>query len=716
MEINKLIIILIIVLIFFACILFIIKRNSKIQLRKLNFNISGGSCKSDFFIDNDIEMPGFKTIGGDIENLPTEILEIIPQRWPSVGVLVNQTLQKTPLDNFYYSEKTDGLHMNLLIYDGKIYDVTKIDKIHVVDKLEDFHETLIIDTEFYNNKYYIFDAYYIQDECINELSFLERMEMINVFVKDLGDKFEIKTFSPIPSIEFLINFIKNDISPITGNEIDGVILQRIDRNYLVKRNEEMTVFKMKPRSLMTLDLLMKYQPDSNNYKLYTIGTNFDYLNCLTSKPKLEKTIYGTDGKELIVSELKGKFPKSMYILFDSSFYPNMNTYENHSNWNTHGFFKRNIDVADHIIKLVNKHPDYLNNKIVEMAITDDHKFVPIRIRDDKETPNGFKIVHECISVYFDQIKPLDQIYFQKDIKLESYIQTYIHDVNKTYRRYVIEKYINPKAFKSSIIDLCGGRGADVNELYINGITNFFAIDQDSTALKQYVDRSYNLKRTIEKIYQDREPLVRPWKNKILFKKPAITVNALKHSLTSNYENIINDLNSRFEFKGSVDFVIMNFAIHYLCNNPNNLIALSKFVSEVLNPNGIFICSYYNGDEIVRRSRNNLSIIGPFEIKFEFKNKHYRGWLPLPTFKSGDDIYDEEPLAMSEMLDNLNNSLQLIEEINAYDITKKYIDQITGENEKLKSYLEYYKLVTFRIYKPKVKSVSFKTTRRFYKKY
>ena len=281
MEINKLIIILIIVLIFFACVLFIIKRESK----KLNFNISGGSCKSDFFIDNDIEMPGFKTIGGDIENLPTEILEIIPQRWPSVGVLVNQTLQKTPLDNFYYSEKTDGLHMNLLIYDGKIYDVTKIDKIHVVDKLEDFHETLIIDTEFYNNKYYIFDAYYIQDECINELSFLERMEMINVFVKDLGDKFEIKTFSPIPSIEFLIDFIKNDISPITGNEIDGVILQRIDRNYLVKRNEEMTVFKMKPRSLMTLDLLMKYQPDFNNYKLYTIGTNFDYLNCLTSKPK-----------------------------------------------------------------------------------------------------------------------------------------------------------------------------------------------------------------------------------------------------------------------------------------------------------------------------------------------------------------------------------------------------------------------------------------------
>ena len=57
MEINKLIIILIIVLIFFACVLFIIKRNSK----KINFNISGGSCKSDFFIDNDIEMPGLKT-------------------------------------------------------------------------------------------------------------------------------------------------------------------------------------------------------------------------------------------------------------------------------------------------------------------------------------------------------------------------------------------------------------------------------------------------------------------------------------------------------------------------------------------------------------------------------------------------------------------------------------------------------------------------------
>lgn len=718
MEINNLIItISIIILLIIILFAFLIKFINYRRYEEINFEINGGFDKSDFFIKKHIELMNYKTIGGEIEEIPKEIISLFPQKWPAVGVLVNQMLLKTPLDKFYYSEKTDGLHMNILIFNKKIYDITRIENIHVVDQLENFSETLILDTELYENRYYIFDAYYIQDKCINDLFFNERMKMVKPFLEDLGEKFILKSFYPIPNIKFLIDFVKNDKSPVTNNEIDGVILQRIDRKYLVQRGEEMTIFKMKPKSLMTLDLLMKYQPEDKIYKLYTIGTNMDYLNCLTMKPRLEKIIYDSDGNQYITDKLQGRFPKSMYILFDSSFYPNMDTYRIQPNWNSNGFFKRNINAADYIIKNTIDRPNYLDNKIVEMAITEDHTFVPIRIRDDKIKPNGFKVVHDCISVYFDQIKPLDEIYFQKDIKLESYIQTFIHKINKTYRRYMIEKYINPTAYKSSIIDLCGGRGADLNELYINGITNFFAIDQDTTALKQYVDRSFNLKRTIEKVYSDpdRVQLVHPWKNKILMKKPQITVNALNHSLGSNYDKIIEDLNSRFEFKGNVNFVLMNFAIHYICYSAKNLTALSSFISEVLSPDGLFICSFYNGDEIVKRAKNNIAKIGPFEIKIEFKNNYYRGWLPLPTFRSGDDIYSEEPLAMSEILNYLNTSLDLQEEINAYDVTKKFIDKFVDDNDLLKEYLEYYKLVTFRIYKPKVKPITFRMKRKFYKK-
>ena len=55
--------------------------------------------------------------------LPVKYRELINVEWAKPSVLSNSVLQIIPLDKFNYSEKIDGVHTYLLIFDGKIYDV-----------------------------------------------------------------------------------------------------------------------------------------------------------------------------------------------------------------------------------------------------------------------------------------------------------------------------------------------------------------------------------------------------------------------------------------------------------------------------------------------------------------------------------------------------------------------------------------------------------------
>ena len=158
------------------------------------------------------------------------------------------------------------------------------------------------------------------------------------------------------------------------------------------------------------------------------------------------------------------------------------------------------------------------------------------------------------------------------------------------RKYIVENHINHFGKHSSVIDLCGGRGADEFNLYSNGVSNFFVIDNDSTALKRYFDRTYKIK---EKNYF---PLTNKYHNN-LYGRDYITLNFLNYKLDKDYEQIKNDLLSRYEFNKKVDIVLMNFAIHYLCDEEEKLKSLSEFVNGVLYPDGIFIITYFDGDEI-----------------------------------------------------------------------------------------------------------------------
>ena len=614
-------------------------------------------------------------------NIPEIYIELLSREWPSTSVLSNSILLSSPLENFNYTDKIDGLHTFLLIFDYKVYKVSKTPNLlfeNIEIKNMNFEGDCILETEFYNNIYFIFDIYYLNGINYSNKFLFERIDKIKQYINELGPNFKIKNFYNIPSLNFLLEYIKNDKSP-EGNEIDGVILQRIDKPYFQENRNKFNNYKLKPLHLNTIDFLLKYNYRYNNFNLYLKGNiNRDYDNNFKKLPK-----------DRVPLRYKGK----TLIYFDSPFYPNLGIMEINKNWNKNNYSEKSIKLIDNLLEQINKNPMNYNNKIIELSLTDDKKWVPLRIREDKILPNSYRVGLNNISIIFDPIKPLETIYFQKNLSISDEDNNVIHTINQTFRKYIIEQYINDFGRHSSVIDLCGGRGADEFNLYSNGVSNFFVIDNDTTALKRYFDRTYGIEN------QEYKPLTHKYKNN-LYGNNYITLNFLNYKLDKDYQQIKNDLLSRYEFKNKVDIVLMNFAIHYLCDEKEKLEKLCEFVESVLFKDGIFIITYYDGDEIMKNKKDNYSKIGPFNIEImkEEKDKNITiAKMPLPTFKSGDDIYKEEPLVHKNMIKILENYFDLYEEYYIYDKCKRYIDKIYNAQ----NFIEYYKLIKVAIYSKKI---------------
>ena len=623
--------------------------------------------------------------------LPEKYRELINVEWAKPSVLSNSVLQIIPLDKFNYSEKIDGVHTYLLIFDGKIYDVTNNKKyfsnIYQINKSNfkemKFSGDCIIETEYYENKYYIFDVYYLNGVDYSEKFLHERLNSINEYLDELGPSFKIKKFYEITDINELLEYIKKDKSP-EGNNIDGIILQRIDKPYF-QQGYDFNSYKLKPLHLNTVDFLLKYNRALNYFELYLQGYyEKDYKQNMKKLPK-DKDIYSLNNFEKPISKRYYYLyqNKKILIYFDSPFYPNLGKLILTENWNKQGYSPDQIEQINDLVKKMKRKPYDYNNAIVELSLTNDKKWVPFRERRDKIFPNSYRVGLSNVSVIFDPIKPSESIYFQKDLTMSEEKLDIIHKINQTYRKYIIETYIKGK--NSSIIDLCGGRGADEFNLYSNGVSNFFVIDNDTTALKRYFDRTFNINNKKYESLTTNNNQKSNW----------ININFLKHKLDKNYDEILQDLNSRYEFyKREVDIVLMNYAIHYLCDDVDKIKQLGQFVKKVLSKNGIFLITYYDGDEIMKTMKDNTTRLGPFDIKIIKQEKDVTvAKMPMPTIKGGKDIYAEEPLVKKQTIKFLEEYLNKNEEFFVYDRCKEFIDEIEGYNE----FIDYYKLIKVGIY-------------------
>ena len=102
-------------------------------------------------------------------------------------------------------------------------------------------------------------------------------------------------------------------------------------------------------------------------------------------------------------------------------------------------------------------------------------------------------------------------------------------------------------------------------------------------------------------------------------------------------------------------ILMNYAIHYLCDDISKIEELHRLVVSLLKPRGLFIFTCFDGDEILDIILNNQGKVSSFTIELTDK-KALKAKMPLPTIDASG--YREEPLAVKSKLKPFFESRQL----------------------------------------------------------
>ena len=623
----------------------------------------------------------------------------IPSRFPQVGVLTNEILYKNKLSDFVCLEKTDGVHANIIILNTSVYEIKHGKEEELFKLSSNFPKQTILDTEQYENIYYIFDCPEVEGEDISKKSYIQRMVIVNQWLNTnstLKQYFVVKQFEYVDKkklIEYIKLINETNISPTTGARVDGIIFQKINSDYYDK---DYICYKMKRAALNTTDFKLIWDESLQCFYLYLIG---NYRHVVMNRKLLPRT----NEKSIVhvgVDLKSNPLPNSFYILFSSSYFENLSLFVPSIHWDTSLYFENEKAQISQLMASMIENPKLYDGKIVEMSLNTssrmDNYWVPMRIREDKMNSNYYDVGLSNCSVVFNPITEQSvedsNNYFTKTENLHfgKEITNPYHEINGVIRKYIIEHTVNERLTRNGLIgrhglnvlDLAGGRGADELELYHCGARNIFVMDSDKTALVQYVERTtrtpnidfnFLLKESIEPTIKLRK---------------YIDINAIHGFLGNDNSDIEDDIRGRFEYpKDGFDVVIMNYAIHYLADNDDSIRELMRMVGSLLKKDGLFIFSYFDGEGIKDLIKNNGKV-GPFEIKWKDEARNI-AMMPLPTIDASG--YRAEPLVVNHVFDVMNecqtmkfeNEFEPLAEVERMEL----IDDV-DDSEKVVEFLQY----------------------------
>lgn len=594
-------------------------------------------------------------------------------RLPAVGVITNTILRKINLEDYVYLDKTDGVR-KLLLSDGiNVYEFQK----NEINKIGESNVIFMIDAEYLNNIYYIFDKYYV-DVDIRLEKYETRMKY-NTPMKFDNPKHKLinKTFTKITK-DNIKDIFKLGMKIRKG--FDGIIFQSCDG--YTKWLKGFYQYKLKPLELITTDYLYIKKPNSNDYYLFLSGNIFELIFNLRQAPRELQEAYNLIGFKL-KSFTKDKI---VNILFDTPLFNNTHMYnfDNSDLKNLIDEIQNNENLSDEIKKeyITRIENNDLNNMIIETQFIN-QKQKPIRIRWDKSFPNSYKTGLSNMSIIFSPPK-LNESYFQK-IDLENvkkifnvscpdeFLNTF-HTLNQSIRDYIfklIRLYMTKDT--KTIMDICGGRGAELNRILSLNYNNIIGIDGDNEALVAYQNKGL-LYKIMNKDFNAR-----------------LSLNLHKYLIgTDKVDNIIKEIKERDEFLNP-DVYIMNYAFHYLCNNhyKSNISDLVKLIHQTKKNKSIFVLSFYDGEKILSTKKFKT-----FNIKTKIINDDYiLANMPLPSIKSSG--YTEEPLVLSQHINYLSKTLNKINCIVYDDYPYKYITESKKENC-IDDYLSCIRVIIFEL--------------------
>jgi len=352
-----------------------------------------------------------------------------------IGVQPEAICNEKIISNEQYAAtlKLDGQRFLIFSYNNHLYSISskmKFNDLGIVPK-KVLKET-ILDTEYYNGKYYIFDIIFVDSiDLRNNVQYKlkERLELINTVVSNIDSEFIVPKEYHIGNNYMISNYLIDNYFNNKNLIYDGIIFVPVNRTYPLKKNSNIPL-KWKPLDQLTID-----------FKIKKIGSN---------------NSDNTDTFKLLCS---GGVPFT---------YPDYNG-------------------GDTVT--INNNGMYMDNTVVEFRFDKESEtFIPMRTRHDKKDGNYILIAQDNFK---NTLFPFDFEYFNfNNVKRE---QSFFFDMRR-YHNWIKSKLLDKYSRNThSLLDLACGKGGDIHKWVNNNIKTVEGFDINKDSIVEAQRRSTNVK-------------------------------------------------------------------------------------------------------------------------------------------------------------------------------------------------------------------------------
>lgn len=452
------------------------------------------------------------------------------------------------IKDYFLLEKADGLR-TIVIFNGD--KMTLLGGDITSKTLKNAHDKITVcDAELVDGKLYVFDMIMFEGKKLVEYTTEERIAYIpRIIEKSEGNLIAKKIIS-------LTEQYRKEFKDLWEGEhpfpVDGLIFTPKNESY-----SEMGVWKWKPQSHLSIDFMVKKAPNSKNLLYLFSG---------------------------ISRKLYDKLRLSLVVGYDKLF-PNQKIYN---------YFPIQFSPSDNpfVYKYVH-HGDIPLRDIVNQVVefnwdSKKQKWKILKIRHDKKADvargnyygNDFYVAEYTWQNFQNPLHFEDLIISHTDYMNIGYFKdekTSIYKPMTGFNSFVKGQLLKPFTKSKWLVDLAGGRGADMFRISRMKIENALFMDVDSNALSELIIRKHDFEHGITRL------------NTRIFTKIV--------DLKTPYKKIITSIKKNAIPVGKIDVAMCNFAIHYLTGTPNNIRNVVQLIHSLLKDGGQFFFTTFNGRHV-----------------------------------------------------------------------------------------------------------------------
>jgi len=586
-------------------------------------------------------------------NPNTSEIKLGDLKWDSIDNIYIELKYNKSIENFNESDKKSlEKEFTVSVFGG--YNTSNNTKQYILETINKITNS--------NKKY------------INELFNAPKLINKNIYFNDIINKLHLQKFCISDNyfgIEYLIlidsgkstiyyinkDYIKNDpinsscgiclLSAIKYNNTfiirRVIIYNNIYLNY--KTVNELNSKNKKVGELLELEYVTygdlkqrSYKKQITAYKDVCNNRNGRFMIEITTvdEPFFDSNVYSWTSKKLPITFLCKECPekyntyekqknKKLYILyttinkhdlflsgikqlpFHNELFPNIDSYLtpiqfSPSTWPNAFLFYSSMDLDKQYISLVfdYKHKEWVFIERMQKSDTsaygDDFKYTELNIWNSYRNPVLFS------DLIIDKSKINDQMYFINT-------KNPMHENPIKMNNYVKRSFI--KKGMESVIDLASGRASDLMNYRNAGVKSLLFCEIDADAIDEIIERKFRLTNPNTFLSVCQTDLNAPYKKNI--------------DIIQNYVNKVSNI---FCF----------FAFHYLTNTLSHVKNTVKLINLLLNKNGEFLYTAFDGDVVINLLREHNG-------KWETFEKGCKKYSIISKFKESDIKTTNRPIKL-----------------------------------------------------------------------